>query len=140
MHEPNSSMDLPHPPSPFRDYSTPMETETFESEDVDPLGESALIPPVHFRDSLRRSGQSRGMDGGWDPDGLNTSTNSITMHTGLRSFPSGHDSMDFTRSGRYESLDILRILNESEQEHFPFPFPDNSFTNDSMEQEDSFLS
>ena len=101
MNFPNESEPLFH----FGDVLSPRE---------EPFEETLSIPPVQFRDSSRHS-INRGLYTSGEFDFLNVSANSITGNTSQR-FQT-NDSMELNRnSGRYDSLYILRLLNDDQEE------------------------
>ena len=75
---------------------------------------SSSIPPVHLRDNAKMTTLNRGVYSSWDHDSLNISANSNHLGHGVNTIG---NSINITRrSAKYESTDLLRILNSSDND------------------------
>ena len=72
------------------------------------------IPPVHLRENAKMTTLNRGVYSSWDHDSLNISANSNTSGHGMNTI--GNSMNISRRSAKYESTDLLRILNSSEND------------------------
>lgn len=97
------------------------------------------IPPVHLRDNAKMPTVNRGVYSSWDPDPLNISTSSINSSHTPFGVPNSLNTS--RRSIRYESMDLIRILNESEPEYHPDSLSlfENSIILTGMNDDDSPL-
>lgn len=97
----------------FQDQFTP--AESFQFPDLaDPSMLPHSIPPVHLRENAKMTTLNRGVYSSWDHDSLNISGNSNASAHGTNTM--GNSMNVSRRSTKYESTDLLRILNTSDND------------------------